>query len=84
MSAFEAVFRDALIYDGTGAPPWQGDVAIESDRIVAVEAPGVIAKCEDEIDAMGSPLRRASSMPTPTMTASFSTRPKCGPRSARA
>jgi N-acyl-D-amino-acid deacylase len=53
MSGFEAVFRDALIYDGTGGAPWRGDLAIASERIAAVEAPGVITKCDNEVDASG-------------------------------
>lgn len=30
------VFRDVSILDGTGTPPWRGDVRIEGQRIVAV------------------------------------------------
>jgi N-acyl-D-amino-acid deacylase len=36
MPAYDAVFRDALIYDGTGAPPWRGSLAITGERIAAV------------------------------------------------
>ncbi len=35
---YDHVFRNALIYDGTGAPPFTGDVAIAGDRIAAVGA----------------------------------------------
>jgi len=34
--AYSLVFRHGLVYDGTGAPPFEGDVAIKGDRIVAV------------------------------------------------
>jgi len=32
------VFRNATVYDGTGAPPFAADVAVDGDRIVAVGA----------------------------------------------
>ena len=35
---YDHVFRNALIYDGTGAPPMPGDVAVSGDRIAAVGA----------------------------------------------
>jgi N-acyl-D-aspartate/D-glutamate deacylase len=35
---FDTVIRGGTIVDGTGAAPYTGDVAIEGDRIVAVEA----------------------------------------------
>ena len=34
----DRIFRNALIYDGSGAAPFTGDVAISSDRITAVGA----------------------------------------------
>jgi N-acyl-D-amino-acid deacylase len=36
----DLVIRDVLLYDGTGAPPVQADVAIEGDRIASVQAGG--------------------------------------------
>jgi len=33
---WDLVFRNATIYDGTGAKPITGDVAINGDRIAAV------------------------------------------------
>ncbi len=33
---YDLVIRNGLVYDGSGAPPFAGDVAIEGDRIVAV------------------------------------------------
>lgn len=37
------VFRNALIYDGTGAPPFTGEVAVTGDRIVLVGPAGTVA-----------------------------------------
>jgi N-acyl-D-amino-acid deacylase len=36
MPAYATVFRDALIYDGTGAGPYRANLAIESERIAAI------------------------------------------------
>lgn len=36
MPFYDAVIRDALIYDGTGAPPRRGSLAITGERIAAV------------------------------------------------
>lgn len=33
---YDLVIRNGTLYDGTGAPPFEGDLAIEGDRIVAV------------------------------------------------
>ncbi|MCA3256344.1 MAG: amidohydrolase family protein, partial [Alphaproteobacteria bacterium] len=35
MASFDTVIRDATIFDGTGAPPVSGDVAVKDGRIVA-------------------------------------------------
>ena len=32
------LFKDALIYDGTGSEPFKGDVLVDADKIVRVEA----------------------------------------------
>ena len=32
------LLRDALIYDGTGAEPFKGDILVETDRIIRVDA----------------------------------------------
>lgn len=48
---YDVVIRNGLIYDGTGATPLRGDVAIKGDAIAAV---GLVAgKGEVEIDAGG-------------------------------
>ena len=55
MPAYDTVFRGALVYDGTGAPPSRGDVAIASDLIAASTAEGGIAPGagDVEVDARG-------------------------------
>jgi N-acyl-D-amino-acid deacylase len=37
-AGYDCIIREAAIYDGSGAPPVAGDVAIEGDRIAAVHA----------------------------------------------
>ena len=51
-TAYDLVIRRGVIYDGSGAAPQQGDVAITGDRIVYVgpDAPG---KGKEEFDAKG-------------------------------
>jgi N-acyl-D-amino-acid deacylase len=34
----DLIIRDVTIYDGTGAPPRRGDIAVEGDTINAVGA----------------------------------------------
>jgi N-acyl-D-amino-acid deacylase len=50
---YDHVFRNAAIYDGTGAPPVTGDVAVSGDRIAAVGSagtiPGAAAKTEHDL-----------------------------------
>lgn len=46
------LFKGGLIYDGTGARPYKGDVLIEDDRIVAV-GPEVTAEADKVIDITG-------------------------------
>ena len=48
---FDIVIRNGTIYDGTGAAPVKGDVAIQGDHIVAVGK--VSGKGRTEIDAKG-------------------------------
>src|SRR5689334_22738359 len=51
---WDLVIRSASIYDGSGAPPIEGDVAIKGDRIGAV---GVVTGTSlREIDARGRAL----------------------------
>lgn len=49
---YDVVIRHGTIYDGTGAAPMQGDVAIQGDRIVYV-GPAAPGKGKDEFDARG-------------------------------
>jgi len=46
----DITIRNALIIDGTGTAPFEGDIAIEQDQIVAV---GEVEKSKIEIDANG-------------------------------
>ena len=48
----KTLFKGGLIYDGTGARPYTGDVLIEDDRIVAV-GPEVNAEADKVIDITG-------------------------------
>ncbi|MGQ0589710.1 MAG: N-acyl-D-amino-acid deacylase family protein [Sphingosinicella sp.] len=49
---YDVVIRGGTIYDGSGAPPQIGDVAISGDRIVLV-APRVPGRGRGEVDARG-------------------------------
>lgn len=44
MAQADLLIRDALLYDGSGAAPLRGDLAIEGDRIAAVGAVRAAAK----------------------------------------
>ncbi|TVR27334.1 MAG: amidohydrolase [Ilumatobacter sp.] len=48
----DIVIRGGLVVDGTGAPARQADVAVDGDRIVAVE-PSLTGTARREIDAAG-------------------------------
>src|SRR3990172_309444 len=41
---YDHVFRDGLVYDGTNAKPFQGELAIADDRIGVVGGPGSIPR----------------------------------------
>jgi N-acyl-D-amino-acid deacylase len=49
---YDVIVRNGNIYDGTGAPPYQADVAIDGDRVVAI---GDFAEmtADTDIDATG-------------------------------
>lgn len=55
MPSHDTVFRNALLYDGSGAVPRLGDLAIAGERIAAVAGSGGIpaGSGEAEIDATG-------------------------------
>ena len=52
---YDLVIRNGKIYDGTGAPAFDGDLAIEGDRIVAVGAldDALVGPDTETIDATG-------------------------------
>lgn len=49
---YDLVIRGGLIYDGTGAPPWIGDVGLKGDRIIEM-APSITGLGSKEIQARG-------------------------------
>ena len=49
---YDVVFRGGTIYDGSGGAPYQGDVAVNGDRIAAI-APHIAGQGKTEIDARG-------------------------------
>ncbi len=51
----ETVFRNALVHDGTGSPPFRGHVAVRDDRIQAVVRDGQAAhfQADKEVDLAG-------------------------------
>lgn len=51
MAQFDLVIRDALLYDGSGAAPKRGDLAIEGDRIAALGT--VAGEAKRSLDAKG-------------------------------
>ncbi|MEO8559050.1 MAG: D-aminoacylase [Rhodospirillales bacterium] len=55
MARADFIFRNAEIYDGTGAAPSKGDVAITGDRIVGVGALASLT-ADKEVDAKGKAL----------------------------
>jgi len=63
----KTIIRNASVFDGTGADPEAADVALSGDRILAV-GPALDWRAENEVDAEGLALARASSTHTPTTT----------------
>lgn len=49
----DLVFRNALLFDGSGVPPRAADVAVTGDRITSIGAPGTLARGGEEIDLRG-------------------------------
>lgn len=69
----DLVFRDAEVVDGTGAPSYRADVAIDGGRIASIVQEGAAAGCQRPtarrvVDAEGLVLSPASSTCTPTAT----------------
>jgi N-acyl-D-amino-acid deacylase len=62
--AYDLVIRGGIIYDGSGAAPYVGDVAVKGDRIIAALGAGRWAGGADRAaEEPGDP--RASSVPQP-------------------
>ena len=55
MSLYNTVVRNAQIFDGSGSQSWIGDIALEGERIAAIEKADVIpvGVGAEEIDATG-------------------------------
>ena len=51
MTRYDLLIRGGLIVDGSGGEPFEGDVAIEGERIVAIGA--LSGSAREEIDARG-------------------------------
>tara|TARA_B110001454_G_scaffold63083_1_gene61333 strand:+ start:2998 stop:4653 length:1656 start_codon:yes stop_codon:yes gene_type:complete len=49
---YDVVIRDGMVYDGTGAKPYTGDVAIKNDKIVKISE-SIDGAGREEIDASG-------------------------------
>lgn len=49
---YDVIIRNGAIYDGSGNPPYKGDVAVQGDKIVAVGNVGD-SRGRAEIDATG-------------------------------
>lgn len=49
---FSLLVKNALVYDGSGAPPYKADVAVQGDKIADI-APSINAPAEKIIDAKG-------------------------------
>ncbi len=52
MTEYDLLIRNGMVYDGTGAPPRVGDLAVSGDTITGVGAPGEF-RGRAEIDAEG-------------------------------
>ena len=49
----DAVLRNARLYDGTGGPPIDGDLAIHDGRIVSVGEPAADGTAREDLDLTG-------------------------------
>lgn len=49
---YDVVIRNGLVVDGTGKPPYKGDIAVKGERIVKI-SPSIEGQGEREIDAKG-------------------------------
>ena len=50
---YDLLIRNGIVYDGSGAPPRNVDVAIDDDRVVALLERGSRADAREDIDAEG-------------------------------
>jgi N-acyl-D-amino-acid deacylase len=53
MQDYDLILRRGMIYDGSGAPPYRGDVAVQGDKIAAVGTlDGARGKVEIDVDGL--------------------------------
>lgn len=50
---FDLLIRNGLVYDGSGAPPEQRDIAVNDDRVAALLPRGAEASADRIVDAKG-------------------------------
>lgn len=53
MSKYDLILRNGTLYDGSGSPPYQGDIAIRGDAIIALGQLSPDASAITEIDVSG-------------------------------
>ena len=53
MPEYDLIIRGGTIYDGSGGPPYLGDIVVNGDRLVSVGGPAAKARGRTEIDATG-------------------------------
>ena len=52
MAQFDLIIRNGEIFDGSGAPPKRGDIAV-TDGVIAAIAPHIEGSATEEFDAQG-------------------------------
>lgn len=53
MQDYDLILRRGMIYDGSGAPPYRGDVAVQGDKVAAVGTlDGARGKVEIDVDGL--------------------------------
>jgi N-acyl-D-amino-acid deacylase len=53
MKTPDLILKNGLIIDGTGRPAFEGEVAIQRNWILAVDAPGALQDAAEELDCKG-------------------------------
>lgn len=53
---YDLILHDLVVYDGTGAAPVEGDLAVRGDRIAAFGPPGTLGEAESHRSCAGAAL----------------------------